>query len=163
MRYNTRLITRTAVLLALTMAFQAIKLPQAFTGPAVNAMLFVAASTIGIGGGIAIGLVTPAVALSVGILKPVLAPAVPFIMLGNASLVILYGLLEKSNRYLGVIAAAVAKFLVLFVATRFILELNPKISMALQLPQLFTALAGGAVALLILRGLRAAGLWAKEK
>ncbi|HHY38660.1 MAG TPA: hypothetical protein GX507_07035 [Clostridia bacterium] len=32
-----------------------------------------------------------------------------------------------------------------------------------RIPQLFTALAGGAVALLILRGLRAAGLWAKEK
>lgn len=163
MKRDLKFMTRTAILLALTIAFQAAKLPQTFTGPAVNAMLFVAASVVGIGGGVLIGTITPAVALAVGILKPVLAPAVPFVMIANASLVVSYGLLQRSNQCLGIVVAAVIKFLVLFIATQYILVLSPKISVALQFPQLLTALIGGLAAFLILKALRAAGLMDNEK
>lgn len=163
MKWPLRFLTRTAVLLALTLAFQSLKLSQAFTGPAVNAMLFIAAATVGMGGGALIGLITPWVALSVGILKPVLAPAVPFIMLGNASLVVVYGLARRLNDYLAILAASLVKFLILFGAVRFVLELNPKVSAALQFPQLFTALGGGAIALVVLKVLKAAGIWSGEE
>lgn len=78
-----RWMARTGVLLALTLAFESLKLGGAFTGPLVNAALFVAAVVVGIGGGVFIDALTPWVALAVGILKPPLAPAVPFYHAGQ--------------------------------------------------------------------------------
>jgi hypothetical protein len=118
-----RYLARTALLLALTLAFQSLRLGQAFTGPLVNAALFTATAVVGIAGGVFIGAVTPWVALAVGILKPVLAPAVPFIMLGNASLVATTGLLWQRNRYLAVAAASLVKFAVLGGSVRYLLHL----------------------------------------
>ncbi len=158
MKIELRYLTRTAVLLGLTLAFQMLRLGQAFTGPAVNAMLYIATAMVGISSGVFIGLITPWIALIVGILKPVLAPAVPFIMAGNASLVIIFGLLQARNRYLAVAVASVVKYLILASAVRLILELPPPMTVALQLPQLFTALGGGVVALLVLRALAAIGM-----
>ncbi|HHY95739.1 MAG TPA: ECF transporter S component [Firmicutes bacterium] len=143
-----RWVARTGVLLALTLVFQSLKLGQWFTGPLVNAALFVAAAAVGIGGGVFIGAVTPWVALAVGILKPPLAPAVPFIMLSNAVLVIVAGLLWRRTRVGAIAVASVAKFCVLALSVRFLLALNPKVAAALGLPQLFTALVGGVLALL---------------
>jgi len=153
-----RYLARTALLLALTLAFQSLRLGQAFTGPLVNAALFTATAVVGIAGGVFIGAVTPWVALAVGILKPVLTPAVPFIMLGNASLVATTGLLWRRNRYLAVAAASLVKFAVLGGSVRYLLHLNPKVAAALGLPQLFTALAGGAIAILAVALLERAGV-----
>lgn len=153
-----RWVARTGVLLALTLAFQGLRLGQAFTGPLVNAALFVSAVVVGIGGGVFIGAVTPWVALAVGILKPPLAPAVPFIMLGNAALVTVAALLWRRTRLGAIVVASVVKFGVLGGAVRFLLELNPKVAAALGLPQLFTALAGGVLALSAVALLERAGV-----
>jgi len=93
--YEFKIFTRTAILLALTLAFQMLKLPQPMTGPAVNAMLFISTAAVGIWGGVIIGALTPWIAFINGILNPVLAPAIPFIMLGNAVLCIVFGLVKK--------------------------------------------------------------------
>jgi hypothetical protein len=153
-----RYLARTALLLALTLVFQSLRLGQAFTGPLVNAVLFTATAVVGIAGGVFIGAVTPWVALAVGILKPVLAPAVPSIMLGNASLVVTTGLLWRRNCYLAVAAASLVKFAVLGGSVRYLLHLNPKVAAALGLPQLFTALAGGAIAILAIALLERTGV-----
>ena len=69
-----------AILLALTLAFQMLKLPQPMTGPAVNAMLFISTAAVGIWGGVIIG--TPTMdCLYKWNSEPCLAPAIPFIML----------------------------------------------------------------------------------
>ena len=82
---NVKWLARTAILLALTLAFQMIGLPQPVTGPAVNAMLLISGTYVGALGGIIIGLLTPLIAFARGILPPPLAPMIPFIMLGNAT------------------------------------------------------------------------------
>jgi predicted membrane protein len=153
-----RWLTRAAVLLALAIAFQSLRLGQAVTGPAVNAILLTAGVVIGPWGGAAIGLLTPVTAFFLGVLKPVLAPAIPFIMLGNAVLVLIFAYGRRMNVYLAIIAAAAAKYLLLSAAVVYIISLPGPVSVALRLPQLFTALGGGLVALVILEALAAGGV-----
>jgi hypothetical protein len=134
---KVRFITRTAFLLALTVAFQGLKLGQFFTGPLVNAVLYISAYAVGWPAGMIIGAITPWIALLVGILKPVLAPAVPFIMLGNVLLVFVFYILRNFNSYIAVVVASIVKFGVLYISTTFLLGLNPTVTSALQMPQLF--------------------------
>ncbi len=147
-------LTRTAVLLALTLAVQFLGLPQWFTGPLVNAFLLLASLLVGMGSGVVIGLLTPWIALLRGILPPPLAPMVPFIMLGNALLVIIFSLITRKREVLwlnvlALVLAASGKYLLLSQAVRYLVEVPPRVAQAMQIPQLLTALAGGAIALLI--------------
>ena len=147
-------LTRTAVLLALTLAVQFLGLPQWFTGPLVNAFLLLASSLVGMGSGVVIGLLTPWIALLRGILPPPLAPVVPFIMLGNALLVIIFSLITRKKEVpwlnvLALVLAAFGKYLLLSQAVRYLVEVPPRVAQAMQIPQLLTALAGGAIALLV--------------
>ncbi|NPV53766.1 MAG: ECF transporter S component [Firmicutes bacterium] len=162
---NTRtvkFITQTAVLLAITLAVQMLGLPQPFTGPAVNAMLLLTCIYVGIAGGVIVGLLTPWIAFLRGILAPPLAPMIPFIMLGNAVLVIVFGLARRfwgkgvAGSAAGIVIGAIVKYLVLSSAVRFLVEVPPKIAVAMQTPQLVTALVGGVAALVIERALNAA-------
>lgn len=155
---NIKFITRTAVLLALTVAFQGLKLGQFITGPLVNAVLYISTSTVGMLSGVVIGAVTPWVALLVGILKPALAPVVPFIMLGNALLAIVFSLVRPINRYLAIVVASITKFCILYGATKFLLSLKPPIAQAMQFPQLITAVIGGILAIIVLSVLNSIGI-----
>lgn len=151
MNPKVRYLTRTALLLALTLVVQLIGLPQPLTGPLVNMFLLVAVFFVGMGGGSVIGLLTPIVAFSRGILPPPLAPMVPFIAVANISFVIVFGLLRKFNQYLGFVVAAVVKFLILAAGVNFFIHVPPKVANAMQMPQLINALIGGALALVIAR------------
>jgi len=156
-----RWLTRTAVLLALTLAVQSLGLPQWFTGPLVNAFLLLASLVSGIGSGVLVGLLTPWIALLRGILPPPLAPMVPFIMLGNALLVIIFSLVRRKKEVLwlsivALVLAALGKYLLLSQAVRYLVEVPPRVTQAMQVPQLLTALGGGAIALSIERVLKKA-------
>ncbi len=150
----TRWVTRTAILLALTLAFQLIGLPQPVTGPAVNAMLILSALLAGPSSGVVIGCLTPIIAWQRGILPAPLGPMIPFIALGNAVLVLLFALLKRRQPYLAIGVAAVAKYAVLATAVRLIVTVPPPVAAAMGIPQLITALAGGVIALLAYRVLR---------
>ncbi|TZE81153.1 ECF transporter S component [Calorimonas adulescens] len=153
--FSVRWLTRTALLLAVTLVFQMFGFPQMVTGPAVNAMLMISGIYVGPLGGIIIGLLTPWIAFMRGTLAPPLAPMIPFIMLGNAVIVILWVLFRVliKNVYIGSIAGmvigAVAKFLILSTAVRLIVSVPPPIAQAMQIPQLYTALLGGVIALVV--------------
>jgi hypothetical protein len=146
---NILFITRTAILMALTLVIQMMGMPQYATGPLVNTMLYIASVFVGIFGGVAIGLVTPVIAFWRGILPPPLGPMIPFIALGNAVLVIVYGLIGKRNKYVAVVLASVIKYLVMAGAVRLVVAVPPKIAQMMQVPQLITALAGGAIAIVL--------------
>lgn len=146
---RVKFITRTSVLLALTIAFQNLKLGQLVTGSLVNAILYISTSLVSWSSGVLIGAITPWIALLVGILKPALGPAVPFIMLGNAILALVFYSLKDKNFFIAVGAASCIKFLVLYISTQFLINLNPVIASALQFPQLITALIGGFIAFII--------------
>lgn len=151
-------ITKTGLLLAATIVLQLAGLPQPFTGPAVNMMLYISTLAVGIGGAVLIGCLTPIVAFTRGILPPPLAPAIPFIALGNAVLSIIYGVLHPRGRVLAILAASLFKYLLLAGAVRFLIEVPPGAAIALQTPQLLTALTGGALAWLLHSPLKRAGI-----
>lgn len=161
---SVRLLTRTAILLGLTLAIQMLRLPQPATGPLVNAMLVLTAATVGAPSGVAIGLLTPWIAFANGILPPVLGPAIPFIMAGNAVLVLTFAVAarltaggrwagqRRVGQVAGVLAGGFLKYLVISAAVRFLVNVPVPVAVALQLPQLFTAWTGGALALAVVWG-----------
>ncbi|EEG77280.1 hypothetical protein [Dethiobacter alkaliphilus] len=147
-KLTTQILTRTAMLLALTLAFQALGLPTVITGPMVNFMLVLSVILVGTGGGVFIGTITPWIALLVGILPAPLAPAVPFIMAGNAILCLTVGVLSQSTamRVLGVILGSLLKFAVIGGAASYVLTLPAPMAQMLTFPQLTNALLGGLLA-----------------
>lgn len=125
---------------------------QIITGPIVNATLFVAAMLLGTQLGIFVGLIPSVIALSVGLLSPVLAPMVPYIMISNAILIITFNFLRNKNFWLAVGVASFIKFLFLFIASSLVInlllkkEIADSVAMMMSWPQLVTALAGGMIA-----------------
>jgi hypothetical protein len=158
MRHSAQWLTRAAILLALALGIQSLRLPQGVTGPSINAILLIGAVLLAPWGGVVIGLLTPLTAFLFGQLNPILAPAVPFIMAGNGILVLVFGYGRRVNVYLALIIAALAKYLVLSTAVRYLIKVPASVGIALQIPQFVTAFMGGVAALLVLEGLAAAGI-----
>lgn len=155
-----RNLTKLAILLAITLAFQLLGLPQPLTGPAVNAMLILSTLSMGSVGAALIGMLTPVIAFIRGILPPPLGPAIPFIILGNWALVFTFASLQKINKYLALLAGSIFKLLIMAGAVRFLLSVPAPVAKALQFPQLITALTGGLVAFSVWPVLQRTG-WGK--
>ena len=146
---NIRWLSRTAILLAIALVFQMGGFPQFITGPLINTVLYLAAMIVGWQGGMLIGILTPVIASIRGILPPPLTPLIPFIALGNSILVILFFWLQSKNKIAGIIIASLAKFLLLVSAVKLVVQVPPAIAQMMSFPQLITALAGGAIALVL--------------
>ncbi|MDR2649982.1 MAG: hypothetical protein LBB94_09760 [Clostridiales bacterium] len=166
--YKSRIkwITQSALFIALLIVAQALtaRFGQVITGSLVNLILIVSTMTCGLPVGIAVALVSPILAKLFGI-GP-LWTIIPFIMAGNTVLVSLWryigaikGLSQIAAYIAALVTGAVAKFIVLYIgivriAVPFMLNLPEKqaatISGMFSLPQLLTAAAGGAVAVIIL-------------
>ena len=135
-------------------------LQQAIVGPAVNATLFISVVLLGSRNAMLIGILPSLVALSTGLLPPVLAPMIPFIMTGNVLLILVFSSLIKKNYWLGMVTASILKFVFLFGASSIVIDLllnkdvAPKVAMIMSYPQLFTALSGGLIAFLFLRAIK---------
>lgn len=151
----------------LILAILAIVIPafihvQWATGPIVNAILFLSVVYCGLSGAIIIGMIPSVIALSAGLLPAPLAPAVPYIMLGNAVMVVVFSYFYKKNFWAGVILGSLLKFALLFSTMSIVINLlmNQKIasqiSAMLNWPQLATALAGGVFAQGMIRILKRA-------
>jgi hypothetical protein len=161
---TTKFITRTAILLALTLVFQAIGryIPLGpnsnfIVGPLVNACLLIATAFTGLWSGIIISVLAPFGAVLTGAAIPLLFT--PFIAAGNAVLVIVFYILRK-RRTVGIVSGAVLKFGVLFASISLFLgisEVAPKLASALYFsfswPQLVTALIGGILAMIVINAL----------
>ena len=175
MKTKVQWITRTGVLLAVLIVLQAVtkSLGQLVTGSCVNAVLAVAALTCGLGSGLVIALVSPVLAFLLGIAPQLVT--VPAIMAGNAVFVLVLSRIAAGGTVKKVLlwlAAAAAKFAVLYllvvklicgVLAPGLLEggmLKEPMLKALPVmfawPQLFTALIGGGIALLMAPVLRKA-------
>lgn len=170
-------ITRTAILTALLIVFQWVTAgTQAFagqyiTGSLVNCVLASAALLSGLWSGVAVALVSPVCAFLLGI-GPALIQIVPCIALGNCVYVLVLWTLAGRNTapvwkiVLGVVAAATAKFLTLYLAVvKIMIPLMgdalkapqvEKFTAMFSVPQLVTALIGGSLAMLLLPVLRKA-------
>ena len=178
MSKKIRWITETAVMLALLICLQALTKPmgQLVTGSCVNAVLAVSALVGGLSCGLVVALCSPVLAFLLGIAPQILT--VPAIMIGNTVFVVLLSLLaDKTGKKLvkqaiAWVVAAFAKFAALYAVVVWLIcgvlsqslisagVMKPPMVQALPAtfswPQLFTALIGGAVALLIMPVLRKA-------
>ena len=183
MRKRILWITQTAVMLALLITLQALTKPmgQLVTGSCVNAVLAIAVLLAGVGSGITVALISPVCAYLFGI-APNFVTVLP-IMLGNVCFVVLLRLIagagSKSvwHQSVALVSAAVVKFAVLYLLVVKVIcgvasdaLLGKKLGQIVILappmlkvlpamfawPQLFTALIGGAAALLIVPVLRKA-------
>lgn len=173
MRLNIKFISRTALLLALTLVIQLGGFPQPLTGPGVNLMLILSTIFAGPLAAVIIGSLTPIIAFVRGIMG--FAPLVPYIAIGNAVYVLGFyytsyvlqkffakgvkrnKLLDLSFNALGLVFGAVLKFSVLSLSVKFFVEAPAKVAQAMQLPQLITALTGGAIALVVATAIEKAG------
>ena len=168
MNRKIRWIAETAIMLALLVTLQALTKPagQLVTGTCVNAVLAITALVTGFYGGITVAVISPVLAFLLGIAPQALT--VPAIMAGNAVYVAVLWWIAGKNRknllcqVLGWLIAAVAKFGVLYSMVNWVIcglfsQNLPAAALAsFSWPQLVTALAGGAVALLIVPILRKA-------
>ena len=178
MNQKIRWITETAVMLALLVALQALTKPmgQLVTGSCVNAVLAISVLVGGLGCGLVVALCSPVLAFLLGIAPQILT--VPAIMVGNTVFVVLLRLLSDktgkniAKQIIAWLAAAAAKFAALYaivvwlicgVLSQQLLESGVMKAPMLKVlpatfswPQLFTALIGGAVALVIAPTLRKA-------
>jgi hypothetical protein len=152
MKDKTNLLTKAAVLLAIAIVFQLAKMGQYVTGTGINAVLITAVGVCGLPWAAAIGFMTPMLAVLLGVQPPVTVVLVPFIIAGNIVYAALFWILRKYNEYIGVIVAAFAKFILLYTAANIIVNKLPApIKLAFSFPQLITAAAGGAIAIVILK------------
>ena len=99
-----------AVLLALIIILPGFIHNQWITGPVINAALILAAVCIGPMEAVILGLMPSTVALSSGLLPLPLAPMVPFIMVGNAVLILSFQYFAFKNYPLRLLVAAFLKF-----------------------------------------------------
>jgi len=139
---------------------------QWLTGPIINAIFVLALFLVGIRSALVICLVPSLMALSGGLLPAILAPVVPFIMIGNAIFVLtidwFYNNAKDSNRgyWLGIILGAALKFAWLFLSVSFISrllikqELAVKVAQMMSWPQFATAVMGGMMAWAVLKWLK---------
>lgn len=131
---------------------------QFITGSVVNAVLFVAAVVLGTGNAILIGLVPSAVALTSGLLPAPLAPMIPFIMISNAILIVVFSYLRKVNFWGSILGATLFKYAFLYLTSVIVIGLISNQNIAAKAaatmmawPQIVTALAGGIIAFGILK------------
>ncbi len=169
--HGTLFITRIGVMLGLTLAFQALGLPQPVTGTFVNCVLFLSAALFGPWTAAVVGCLTPFPALLLGQLPPPLWPFLPVIAVGNILLVLVFHAfrrlrlapkkpVSRLTDAFAILPAAGVKFAWLAAAVAWWMPLilgravPAQAAAALALPQLFTAIAGGAAAVLILPTMR---------
>ncbi|MEI6040381.1 MAG: ECF transporter S component [Candidatus Berkelbacteria bacterium] len=131
---------------------------QFVTGPIVNATLFLGAYYLGNGSGALIGLVPSVTALSAGLLPIVLAPIVPFIMISNVLLVVVFNKLKDWNFGGAVIASSLVKYVFLSLSAMFVINtfmpqnlVAKAAGIMMTWPQLVTALAGAIIAFGIIK------------
>lgn len=180
MKRNTRIlwITKTASCMALLIVLQAATTPLGntlVTGSLVNLMLILSVMTGGLSSGLTVAVMSPVLAKFFGI-GPLWA-IIPLIALGNAVLCLLWHSLGHSRRLkrrtaygLALASGALAKCAVLYLGiVRLAVPLlrlpapqAAALSGMFSLPQLFTAVAGGLLAISLLPAIQHA-LRAKEQ
>lgn len=160
-------LVRSGLFLGIAIVFQLIgknfpQVSQFLVGPVVNAVLLLTAYICGNYYGIAVAALTPILALLLGQFPTPLASFIPFIMIGNAVYVFVFGILKNKTRigvYIGIVSGSFLKYLFLYFSAAKLITLFslgipekilPKLTAMMGLPQLITALFGGLIAIIII-------------
>ena len=143
--------------IGLTIVLQLLLSPfaQPAVGPMVNMMLALSGLLLGPVYGIVVGLITPIVAALVGLL-PFISLA-PIVMIGNAMLLVFFFVIKKRDLASNAISLGLGSLLKFVVLANLIRYVGPlilgnvpdKLLLAFTWPQLFNALLGSFVALVV--------------
>ncbi|MBD3238427.1 MAG: ECF transporter S component [Candidatus Moranbacteria bacterium] len=161
-RYNLSALAETMAYLGLAIAvpfiFAHTPQNQWITGTLVNTILIIACVRTGLINAAFIAAVPSVIALLRGLLPLPMAAALPYIIISNILMIMIFSRLFQRNRVFAVISASFAKFLFLFSISSLLIadKLPQKFAYMLSLPQLITALAGGLLAMLLLN------IWKKQ-
>lgn len=132
---------------------------QLITGSIVNALLFISVGVMGIESAFLLCLIPSLISIYTGLLPIALAPMIPFIMTGNALLVLVFWGLKNKSFWFGAISASVVKFIFIWsvgtlLANSVLSGIAPKLALMISWPQLATALLGACIAYLFLKIIR---------
>ena len=136
---------------------------QFLTGPIVNALLILSFLYLGKSQAFFLALIPSTVALSRGLLPLALAPMVPFIMISNCLYILVFAQLQTQNQIknlLAILLASAIKTLFLISISKLLMvnilaaSLAAKVVVMMSWPQLWTAVVGGSMTLLISNALK---------
>ena len=134
-------------------------LNQLITGSIVNALLFISASTLGLESAFLLCLIPSLISLYTGLLPLAIAPMIPFIMTGNALLVLTFSKLKAKGFWLGAVPAALIKYIFIYsvgmlLANSILKGTAKNVLLMISWPQFATAIAGAAIAFLFLKTIK---------
>lgn len=133
------------LLLAVCVKIQMVGLPPVVTSLLLNAILFLVTLTIGIGGGVILGTLEPWFLLLMGFLSPVARSVMPFMIVANAAMVIVFGVLGDQSTWVSVVAASVCRCAVLMLLLTPTTVLSFNWIQSFQVSQFIGALLGGSL------------------
>lgn len=163
---QSKRVTLAGLFLALAIVFQLLgrsfpDLSRWIVGPLINLLLLLTIWYCGGRYGYLLASLTPIMAWLVGQLNPVLAPFIPFIIVGNLLYILPFDLLRNHlpGRIMGMVTGSVLKFFFLSASVRYLLPvlnlgIPPKVqanmATAFGTVQLVAALIGGVIALIVI-------------
>lgn len=165
-RINVQILTQFVGLVGVVMFMPFIIHIQWLTGPIVNAIFILVLFIVGVRAALVVALVPSLMALSSGLLPVVLAPTLPFIMIGNVIYILTINWIYNNSKLMsrgywrGIIVGSVLKFVFLLFSVNLIVnlltkkELAVKVAQMMSWSQLVTALAGGMIAWAVLKWLK---------
>jgi hypothetical protein len=130
---------------------------QLITGSIVNALLFISAATLGLESAFLLCLIPSLISIYTGLLPLALVPIIPFIMTGNALMVLTFYKLGKNNFWLGAIPAAIIKYIFIWSVGMLLVNsvlkgaIAKNVLLMISWPQFATAIAGATIAFLFLK------------
>lgn len=139
---------------------------QLITGSIVNALLFISISLLGIESAFFLCLMPSLISIYTGLLPLALAPMIPFIMTGNALMVLVFykfgnpsAPFRARNFWAGAVPAALIKFIFIWsvgtiLANSVLHGISKAVMLMISWPQLATTLAGAAIAYLFLKTIK---------
>ncbi|MBC7765941.1 MAG: hypothetical protein H7Y41_05600 [Hyphomonadaceae bacterium] len=163
---SVRYLTRTALLLALTLLFQ-IQLKN-MLGPGLHTQ-FIVGSMVNLGILVAVGMVDVSSGMLIGAITPFFAGlAMPQIMIpvaiGNMLIAGIFGLYVEREPWVGLIAGAAAKAVGLYFVVNFWIipyyggqfkaPIRDAMAFSFSWPQFVTAMIGGSIAIYLIRTLK---------
>ncbi|MFA5871433.1 MAG: hypothetical protein WC858_01810 [Parcubacteria group bacterium] len=152
--YKTKDIAWTISLIIASVIFPALLAHspqnQWITGTIVNAIIFIAVWRVGIVNAMLVAALPSSIALTRGLLPAPMAIMIPYIIASNIVLILAFYAIKKYP-LMGIISASILKFLFLFAITSLLVKLASPLLVMMQWPQLVTALAGGLIAVGIIK------------
>ncbi|MFA5479711.1 MAG: ECF transporter S component [Candidatus Muiribacteriota bacterium] len=145
----------TAVLLAISLAAQLMRMPQLVTGTVVNTCFIICILTAGLKWSLMLSLLTPLGGWIFGILPPPLFPMIPLIVVGNFFYCWIFKMLINKKFLIKIIVPALAKTLAIGIPGYFTIKyiipgtVLDKIFIVFASSQLPTAILGLILALIV--------------